>query len=787
METIFLKLLNMSISAGWLILAVILLRFLLKKARKSVRMVLWAMVSIRLICPFSLESVLSLIPSAETVPQTIPYARQPAITSGIDWVDRAVNPVIAQNLTPISYAEAPPMLTITQVAGVVWAVGVGLMLLYVLVSWLQVRRKVTVAIEEEPGIFICDHIHTPFILGLFRPKIYLPSALAQAHVFYVTAHERAHIRRRDHWWKPLSFLLLAVYWFNPLIWVAYVLLCRDIELACDERVIRAFSPESKKNYSQALLACSLGPKAAFLSPLAFGEVGVKARIKAVLQYQMPAVWVTTVAALACVLAAVWFLTDPKAGTDTPEVQESIDRPAKKMYSISLSTFGELPNTPLDTLPLLSFSSSGNSRYTVNHNAYSMVENAPKNVLDPCHFSWSLDLGALHPMGRTEDGSILYASTNSSTVLLLAEQGNADNLIWLVEDGSTLLDIPNMTPSDFYAFKDGKPLDDQAELELLWSFHTDPAYSTGLLSLDGLWRDHTLGLVCKDFPALQYIIKYNVSRTALPTRSIKIGNIFHGYREIDIDYAQSQLLMDDHPALPSRIPIETESLYVGKFAPYTTEQLPVLELSTNFSRYTINGSLYNVVYLPISRELYSTTSGWSLDLSSMEAIGITASGFTVFGTEDDSFVLLLPEQGTLDGLIWLIPDGSTLLDLETLQLSDYHIYLDGQLTEINDAIEQLWEHHTSSRYGLMLYSEYNTFTDIHPAYTYANAEAWESHTITLVHKISPALGYILRYQIDVGGNCLRIANSSAQECYDILSLSPDELTQIGWSGISTTED
>lgn len=310
MEAVFLKIMNMSITASWLVLAVIALRFLLKKAPKAFSVILWGLVGIRLVLPFSFESILSLIPSAETVPNDIVYAPIPEIDSGIGALNSAINPIISGTLAPNEISGANPIQTVTLIASVVWVVGIAAMLLYTLISYLLFRRKVREAAPFRENIYLCDGIGTPFILGVIRPRIYLPSNVSGADAQHVIAHERAHIKRRDHLWKPLGFLLLAVYWFNPMLWIAYILLCRDIELACDERVIKEKGTRIKKSYSEALINCSVPRKMIAACPLAFGEGSVKGRIKSVLNYKKPAFWIIIVSIIACVVAAVCFLTNP---------------------------------------------------------------------------------------------------------------------------------------------------------------------------------------------------------------------------------------------------------------------------------------------------------------------------------------------------------------------------------------------------------------------------------------------------------------------------------------------
>ena len=318
MGKLFLTLLNMSLNASWLILAVVLLRVLLKRAPKWVRCVLWALAAVRLVCPVSLESHWSLIPDAEPVPQSvvdyqIQLPPEETVTVYPDAAETAA-PDFAGTADPNAAipvtTEGGPVIPVAELAAAVWAAGVAALLLYGLVSTLRLRRRVRAVLPLTDGVWICDGIDSPFILGVFRPRIYLPSDMTGEEMEYVLAHERSHLKRRDHWWKPIGYLLLAVYWFNPLVWLAYVLLCRDIELACDEKVVKEMDAADKKAYSRALLSRSAPRRMVAACPLAFGEVGVKARVKSVLSYKKPAFWVILAAVAACVVLAVCFLTDP---------------------------------------------------------------------------------------------------------------------------------------------------------------------------------------------------------------------------------------------------------------------------------------------------------------------------------------------------------------------------------------------------------------------------------------------------------------------------------------------
>lgn len=316
MESVFLHLLNMSVTAGWLVLAVVVLRLVFRRAPKWIHCLLWVLVAVRLLCPVSIESALSLIPSTETVPVDTFLYDTPAIHSGVPVVDAVVNPVISNSFAPRPGDSVNPMQVVSILAAYVWVLGMVAMVLYALISTLRLRRRVREAAYVRENIWQCDRIATPFILGVFRPRIYLPTLLGAEEARSVVAHERAHLARRDHWWKPLGFLLLTVYWFNPLLWLGYVLLCRDIEAACDQRVVRDMDTDGRREYSRVLLACSAPRHVIAACPLAFGETGVKTRIKSVLHYKKPAFWLVITALVATVVAAVCLLTNPRTSIPT---------------------------------------------------------------------------------------------------------------------------------------------------------------------------------------------------------------------------------------------------------------------------------------------------------------------------------------------------------------------------------------------------------------------------------------------------------------------------------------
>lgn len=314
MDAIFLEVFNRSIAAGWLILAVIAVRFFLRKASRQLSCVLWALVAVRLLCPFSLESAFSLIPSGETIsPEVVRYAQEPAITSGIPALNDALNPVLAEKFTPEPGVSVNPLQVWIFLMSIVWAAGIAVLLGYALIGFLRVRVMVREAapLSGDLDVWACDTVEVPFLLGILRPRIYLPSGIEVEWLESILAHERVHIRRKDHWWKLLGYLLRTVYWFHPLVWAAYFLFCKDLELVCDEKVVSGMDLAGRKVYSHALLACGMHRKTTFSYPLAFGEAGVRERVGNVMHYRKPAVWAVGAAVLACAVVAVCFLTDPK--------------------------------------------------------------------------------------------------------------------------------------------------------------------------------------------------------------------------------------------------------------------------------------------------------------------------------------------------------------------------------------------------------------------------------------------------------------------------------------------
>ena len=323
MSELFLKVFNISLSAVWIVCGVILVRAVFRRAPKWVCTLLWGLVGLRLLLPALPESSVSLLPAAEAVPASMLTAPEPALHTRLTLMDDALNPILADSLSPAPGDSVNPLQVLTFAGSIVWCAGIVLMLAYAAVSTVRLRLRMKTAVETERGVYRTDAAPTPFILGVFRPLIYIPFNVPEDALPYVLAHERAHLARHDHRIKPFAFLLLAVHWFNPFLWLAFVLLSRDIEAACDERVIQALTPEERAGYSEALLNCSVSRRRMVSAcPLAFGEVGVKERVKSVLSYKKPAFWVLILSLAAAAVLALCFLTAPKE-TRNPAVGEYI--------------------------------------------------------------------------------------------------------------------------------------------------------------------------------------------------------------------------------------------------------------------------------------------------------------------------------------------------------------------------------------------------------------------------------------------------------------------------------
>lgn len=475
MSEVFLKIVNMSISASWLALAVLLLRLVLKKAPKWVFVLLWGFVAVRLICPFSIESALSLIPSKETVSPDIMLDWTPEINAGVPVINSALNPVITQVFAPNPVASANPLQIVIPFLAAIWLIGVAVMLIYAVVSYWLLHRKVAAAILWRGNVFQSERVNAPFVLGIVKPRIYLPFHVDADALPHVIAHEQAHIRRKDHWWKPLGFLLLTIYWFNPFLWVAYILLCRDIELACDESVIGEMNSGEKAAYTQALVNCSVKRRMIHACPLAFGEVGVKERVKSVMNYKKPAFWIVVLSIVVCGAVAVCFLTDPKRkNPDTlPKLYSHSFAVAEVTYETPVISYTMTAgkNTPAyaitEDMQFLSKEVQENARWVV-HGMLTETELTKENF-DDLFF---------HDMG--------WASGNSSAI-----RRNNAKAYQLVYDESILIYVLQQNNGDVYlarGYYDALEKDDPGshDSSILWLFKLTRAVSedTGIIAMSG---------------------------------------------------------------------------------------------------------------------------------------------------------------------------------------------------------------------------------------------------------------------------------------------------------------
>ncbi len=456
MNSLFISVLNMSITASILVLAVILLRFALRRAPRWIVCLLWSFVALRLIFPFSVESMFSLMPESDPISsESIAPENQNSegLTQiepdGLIYIDpngSAETVLIAGTSEPSvsfendSYIQLEYGTSLADIFGAVWLIGIFAMLIYTTASYLRLRRRVAESIIIKGNIYICDRIDTPFILGILRPRIYLPSSMSEADAEHVISHERAHLRRFDHIWKPLGFLLLSMHWFNPMLWLGYILLCRDIEIACDEKVIREQGADIKKPYSEALVNCSVPRKMIAACPLAFGEVGVKERVKNVLNYKKPAFWIIIIAVIALIVTAVCFLTDPvKEEENTAGYTVSYyDAPTRENLSPVISKTARISSEHFEPM----FKKLENSEWT-NDAAVDRL---------PYYFDGQIDTGE-HIIFFAFEQKVLYCEGYFTGL----SDENSEFLQTLLENNGILVDSLRLQYPDFFGLDVNKKL------------------------------------------------------------------------------------------------------------------------------------------------------------------------------------------------------------------------------------------------------------------------------------------------------------------------------------------
>ena len=436
MENLFLTVVNMSITATWVVMAFTVLRPLLKKMPKWVSCFLWGIVAVRLCLPFSFESVYSLIPTAQTIPRNITTSSSPQIDSGVPVVNDVVNPVISGSFTPDPSYSVNPLQVVVSVASYIWIIGLILMVLYCVISYIMLKRKVSASVHYNNNIYYCDNIETPFILGVIKPEIYIPSGVNESDLQFILEHEKSHIKRKDYLIKPLSFLLLSVYWFNPAIWLWYILFCRDIESACDEKAIKFYDNEYKKLYSTALLNCSTQKRIIMACPVAFGETGVKQRIKSVLNYKKPAFCVVGFAMILTVWLTIFFVSNPENNKLNDILNENgykIIGSKEKVMSFEFMSsvikpemseegFYNIKSKPVAVNDFLEIEFtellSHDDRYTLTFKADypALPDEGTVFVVNANQFDGGLELGeeiiVSDPFGKVENGSTYIATCSS---------------------------------------------------------------------------------------------------------------------------------------------------------------------------------------------------------------------------------------------------------------------------------------------------------------------------------------------------------------------------------------
>jgi len=464
MTDIFLKIINMSISASWIVFAVLILRLLLKKAPKWIAVLLWGIVATRLICPFSIESLISLIPSAETISPEIIMDRNPEINSGVPIINNVVNSVISESFAPDHTASVNPLQIWIPIMLIVWIIGVAVMLAYTVISYCRIKQKIDTAVFLCNNVFQSENVVSPFVLGIIKPKIYLPFNMNEQNIKYVIAHENAHICRKDHLWKPFGFLVLTLHWFNPLMWLGYVLFCRDVELACDEKVIKELNTEQKADYSQALLNCSVNRRMIAACPLAFGELGVRDRVKSVLSYKKPAFWLILVAIIASVVAAACFLTNPISPNKTEMILEILSNERTFINESGETVYykNHKPFNSIDAIPekyaLIDFDNDGKDELIVhvtsNIGVYTIFHIYNKKV-------YAFDFWERELIDLKSDGTFVQSSgagLNHYVTLCfekdkynIVEQAYADdtNKQYRMNGVSSTIEIVNKYIDDFY--------------------------------------------------------------------------------------------------------------------------------------------------------------------------------------------------------------------------------------------------------------------------------------------------------------------------------------------------
>ena len=416
MEQLFIGILNNAITVSILIVAVIIVRTLGKKMPKWISCMLWMIVAIKLVVPIQFESVLSLIPSGKPIPANIVMEANPQISSGISSFDKIVNPVIGRNFTPDKAASINPLQIFFHIGALAWLVGMTVMLTYAVATYMFIRKRVSTSVKIDSKVYECDDISDSFILGTISPRVYIPSALSKQAREYILKHEYAHLSRFDHVWKPLGFVILSVYWFNPLCWMAYILLCRDIEYACDEKVTNNIDKGEKAEYCRILLENSMHRQMVAACPVAFGGTDVKNRIKNVANYKKPAFWITMASIMVCVAVGMCFATSRDVSTVSEQKQlqkAEVQNNITGTENVAKASAEADENVVADVAPAATANNSNDAEFTYNGTSVSIMDSfetidKAMGVYNPSDSNIQ-DLQSLYSYGNNQEVGMISRS------------------------------------------------------------------------------------------------------------------------------------------------------------------------------------------------------------------------------------------------------------------------------------------------------------------------------------------------------------------------------------------
>ena len=480
MINVFRILFNISVSASILAAAVIVFRLIFRKAPKWIICLLWGLVGLRLIFPFSLESVIGLLPRSNVITES------GAVNTGIAAVDDGITDAaysIAAAAAPATHSAKTGMGTqavLGEILFYIWLAGFIAMAVACALSFIKIRLKVNQSVKLKDNIYICDEIDTPFILGIFRPEIFIPSGIDEAKLQSIIAHEKSHIRRKDNWWKPLGFLLLSVYWFNPVMWASYILLCRDIEFACDEKVIKNMSTDEVADYSQTLLDCSKPRRLVTVCPLSFGEVGVKQRIKSALSYKKPALWIIIVAVIASLIVSIAFTTKRNDNNNIGTKLVTLENGIYTFYSLENERlkFEKSSAAPGDTESLHSIIklNTGIGNRVVYWNQTALItEKEPSRIIDGIYAEIydSLPDKSVDYAYAYTDGKFYYVSTRKFTDNGITEDINGALYRYSTANGlKKIYEMPNGFAAQLYTEAQGNDTDSAIQYKVSDTVFTD---------------------------------------------------------------------------------------------------------------------------------------------------------------------------------------------------------------------------------------------------------------------------------------------------------------------------